>query len=169
MCDALYGCARVYLYVHIYSLQWRHSGHDSASNHQPPDCLLNCLFRRRSTKKSKLRITGLCAGNSPGTGEFPALMASYAENVSIWWRHHICEKISKSSYLQCFVTPIIAFVNWYCVFMLSVPTTTTTLIGGECYAFILVAFCLLSFCMIATPREQLWTYFHDIYRIDRIW
>ena len=23
-----------------------------------------------------------------GTGEFPALMASNAENVSIWWRHH---------------------------------------------------------------------------------
>ena len=28
------------------------------------------------------------AGNSPGTGEVPAQMASYAENVSIWWRHH---------------------------------------------------------------------------------
>ena len=37
---------------------------------------------------SKLRITGLCAGNSPGTGEFPAQTAIYAENVSIWWRHH---------------------------------------------------------------------------------
>ena len=24
-----------------------------------------------------------------GTGEFPAQMASYAENVSIWWRHHV--------------------------------------------------------------------------------
>ena len=35
-----------------------------------------------------LHVTGLCAGNSPGTGEFPAQMASYAENVSIWWRHH---------------------------------------------------------------------------------
>ena len=32
--------------------------------------------------------TGLFAGNSPGTGEFPAQMASNAENVSIWWRHH---------------------------------------------------------------------------------
>ena len=30
----------------------------------------------------------ICAGNSPGTGEFPAQMASNAENVSIWWRHH---------------------------------------------------------------------------------
>ena len=42
-------------------------------------------------KTSKLRVTGLCAGNSPGTGEFPAQMASYAENVSIWWRHHDLE------------------------------------------------------------------------------
>ena len=37
---------------------------------------------------SKLRVTCLCAGNSPVTGEFPAQMASNAENVSIWWRHH---------------------------------------------------------------------------------
>ena len=34
------------------------------------------------------RITGLCAVNSSGTGEFLAQMTSYAENVSIWWRHH---------------------------------------------------------------------------------
>ena len=59
------------------------------SNHQPPDCLLNRLFRRWSKKASKLRVTGLCAGNSPETGEFPAQMASNAENVSIWWRHHV--------------------------------------------------------------------------------
>ena len=71
------------------SLQWRHNGHDSISNHQPHDCLLNRLFRRRSKKTSKLRVTGLCAGNSPGTGEFPAQMASNVENVSIWWRHYV--------------------------------------------------------------------------------
>ena len=71
-----------------FSLLWRHNGRDSVSNHQPHDCLLNRLIRRRSKKTSKLRVTGLCAGNSPGTGEFPAQMASNAENVSIWWRHH---------------------------------------------------------------------------------
>ena len=70
------------------TLQWRQNGHDSVSNHQPRDCLLNRLFRRRLKKTSKLRVTGLCVGNSPGTGEFPAQMASNAENVSIWWRHH---------------------------------------------------------------------------------
>ena len=76
-------------YLHPTSLRWRHNGRDSVSNHQPHDCLLNRLFRRRSEKTSKLCVTGLCAGNSPGTGEFPAQMASYAENVSIWWRHHV--------------------------------------------------------------------------------
>ena len=40
-------------------------------------------------KKKKLRVTGLYVGNSAGTGEFPAQMASYAKNVSIWWRHHV--------------------------------------------------------------------------------
>ena len=37
-------------------------------------------------KTSKLRVIGLCVGNSPGTGdgEFPAQRASNAENVSIW-------------------------------------------------------------------------------------
>ena len=70
------------------ALYWRNNGHHSVSNHQPHDCLLNGLFRRRSMKISKLHVTGLCAGNSPETGEFPAQMASNAENVSIWWRHH---------------------------------------------------------------------------------
>ena len=70
-------------------LQWRHNDHDGVSNHEPYDCLLNRLFRRRSKKTSKLRVTGLCARNSPVTGEFPAQRASYAENVSIWWRHHV--------------------------------------------------------------------------------
>ena len=79
-----------YLFANISSnaLQWRHNGHGGVSNHQPHNCLLNRLFRRRSKKTSKLRVTGLCAGNSPVTGEFPAQMVSNAENFSIRWRHH---------------------------------------------------------------------------------
>ena len=30
------------------------------------------LFRRRSKETSELRVTGLCEGNSPVTGDFPA-------------------------------------------------------------------------------------------------
>ena len=48
------------------SLQWRHNGCDSISNHQPHDCLLNRLFRLRSKKTSKLRVTGHLCGEFTG-------------------------------------------------------------------------------------------------------
>ena len=53
------------------SLQWRHNRRDGVLNHQPLDCLLNRLFGRRSKKKSKLRVTGLCAGIHRGPVNFP--------------------------------------------------------------------------------------------------
>ena len=81
------------------SLLWRHNGLEGVSNHQPHECLLNRSFMRRSKKTSKLRVTGFCAGNSPETGEFPAQMASNAENVSIWWRHHV----EQSSYTNSLI------------------------------------------------------------------
>ena len=70
-------------------LQWRHNECDGVSNHQLHDCFLNRLFSHRSTKTSKLRVTGLCEENSPMTGDFPAQRVSNTENVSIWWRHHV--------------------------------------------------------------------------------
>ena len=75
------------------SLQWRHDKRDGVSDYQPHDCLLNRLFKRRSKKTSKPHVTGLCAGNSPASGDFPAQMASNAENVSFWWRHHDFGKV----------------------------------------------------------------------------
>ena len=73
------------------ALKWRHNERHGVSNHQPHDCLLNRLFRRRSKKTSKVRVTGHCRGNSPVTGECPTQRACNAENVSIWWRHHECQ------------------------------------------------------------------------------
>ena len=81
----------------VFPLRWRHNGRGNISNHQPRGCLLNRLFRRRSKKTPKLRVTSLCAGNSPGTGEFPAQMASNAEIVSIWWRHHDLGQLNMGS------------------------------------------------------------------------
>ena len=72
------------------TFQWRHNECDEASNHQPYECLLNSLFRSMSKKTLKLRVTGLGTGNSPETDEVPTQMASNAESVSIWWRHHGC-------------------------------------------------------------------------------
>ena len=57
------------------TLQWRHNERDGVPNHQLlADCWLNRLFRRRSKKTSKFRVTGLCEVN--------------ADNTSTWWRHH---------------------------------------------------------------------------------
>ena len=63
-----------------WALQWHHNECDGISNHQPHDCLLNCLFRHWSKKASKLCTTGLCEGNSPVTSD--------TENVSILWSQH---------------------------------------------------------------------------------
>ena len=83
MCAFLFGV--YYTLVHVYTiqnensfcsafhntLQWRHNGRDSVSNHQPHDFLFNRLFRRRSKKTSKLRVTGLCAGIHRGPVNSP--------------------------------------------------------------------------------------------------
>ena len=69
-------------------VEFKINHYSDVSNHRRLDCLFNRLFRRRSKKTSKLRVTGLCEGNSLVTCEFSAQMASNAENVSIWWRHH---------------------------------------------------------------------------------
>ena len=80
---------RYAVYVVCQTSHWRHRDQrDGVSNHQPHDCLLNCIFRRRTKKRSKLRVSGLCAENSPVTGEFLAQKAGDTEKVSIWWRHH---------------------------------------------------------------------------------
>ena len=73
----------IYLVFGAKSLQWRHNERDGVSNHQLHDCLLNRLFMRRSKKSSKLRVTGLCVGDSPVTGELPSKRPSNPQNVSI--------------------------------------------------------------------------------------
>ena len=40
-------------------------------------------------KHQSATLLAFVAGNSPGTGEFPAQRDSNAESVSILWRHHV--------------------------------------------------------------------------------
>ena len=87
------------LNVVITPLQWRHNRRDGVSTHQPHHCLLDSLFRCRSNNTAKLRVTGLCAGTSPVTGDFPAQMASNSGILSIWWRHRACETLGNISCL----------------------------------------------------------------------
>ena len=59
------------------ALRWRHNERDGVSNHQPHDCLLNRLFRRRWKKTSKLHVH-----NGPVTRKmFPF------DDVIMWWPH----------------------------------------------------------------------------------
>ena len=80
-------------------LKWRHNERDGVSNPQPHDCLLSRIFGQRSKKTSKLRVTGLCEGNSPMTGEFPTQRTSDAENAYIWWRHHETANKARTVYI----------------------------------------------------------------------
>ena len=59
------------------TLQWRQNERDGVWNHRRLDCLLNRLLRRWSKNTSKLRVNGLCEGNSPVTGEFPAVTGEF--------------------------------------------------------------------------------------------
>ena len=79
-----------------WTLQWRHSDRDGVPNQQPHGCFLNRLITWKKTQK--FRVTGLCAGNSPVTGGFPAQRANIAESVSTWWRHHIYPRLESVSF-----------------------------------------------------------------------
>ena len=72
------------------SLRWRHNGRDCVSNHQPHNCLLNRLFGRRSKKTQKLRVTGLCVGNSlhkwPVTRKMFPFSSSCLDVIKLMWR-----------------------------------------------------------------------------------
>ena len=91
-------------------LQWRHNGRDSVSNHQPQHCLLYGLFRRRWNIQAP-RHWPLC-GEFTSDRWTPAQMASNAENVSIWWRHHggVSFLRIQTTYLNCSV--VVLEIRW---------------------------------------------------------
>ena len=73
----------------VEALQWRCNGYDGVSNHRRLDGVLNRLWRCRSKETSKLRVTGLCEGNSPVSYRWiPCTKGPNAQHISIWWRHH---------------------------------------------------------------------------------
>ena len=69
----------------------RHCSHYDATvmNHRRLGSLFSRLFRHRSNKTSNLRVTGLCHGTSPVTGEFPWQRASILRGKCFhWWSYH---------------------------------------------------------------------------------
>ena len=67
------------------ALQWRRNVRIGVTNHQPHECLLNCLFKAQIKENSKALRHWPLSGEF--TGDFPAQRSSNAENVSIRWRH----------------------------------------------------------------------------------
>ena len=92
-------------------LQWRHNECNAVSNHRRLESLPNRLYECRSKKTSKLRITGLCEGNSQVAGEFLAQKPSNAENVSIWWRHHTLQW-TRSNIISDSSNGLLPFDDW---------------------------------------------------------
>ena len=108
-------CPTISLLEAVLSLQWRHNGHDSVSNHQPHDCLLNRLFRRRSKKHQSAASLAFVRGIHRDRW-IPRTNGHNAENVSIWWRHHVF-------WIFCIVLRVVTIIpvwrclaKWGCVF-----------------------------------------------------
>ena len=66
------------------ALLWHHNGREGVSNHRCLDGLLKRLFKHRSKKTSKLRVTGLCEGNSPVIGEFPSQKFPFDDVIMVF-------------------------------------------------------------------------------------
>ena len=93
-------------------LHWRHNGHNSVSNHQPHDCLFSRLFPSRSKETSKLRVTGLCAGNSPH--KWPATRKMFPfDDVIMFMTRHMYAYIHTPIHYDQIWFYIIRYDIWY--------------------------------------------------------
>ena len=119
------------------SLHWRHNGRDCVSNHQPHDCLLSRLFRRRSKKTSKLRVTGPCAGNSPGPVNSPhkwpvtRKMFSF-DDVIMLCRCYKRKRSHSHLYLlvaRCHDTNLPWLYKWYNIKLIPITTKVHIVVG----------------------------------------
>ena len=68
------------------------------------------VYSGADQRKHHSSVSLAFVGNSPVTGEFPAQMASNAENVSIWWRHHVVTGAQAGIYLA----NSFRWVEWNC-------------------------------------------------------
>ena len=73
------------------SLQWRHNGQHSVSNHRHLDGSSNRLFWANIKENIKARVTGPLWGES--TGDLSISLTRHREHgkISIAWRHPVCK------------------------------------------------------------------------------
>ena len=104
----------------LHALHWRHNERDGISNHQPHDCLLNHLFRRKSKKKSKLTSLAFVRGihwwvmNSPQKGPVTRKMFPFDDIIMVK-----CVLIQSSNHNQQCITnqSSVCILNFICYFM----------------------------------------------------
>ena len=97
--------------------------------------------QRKPQSSASLAFVGEFTGT--GTGEFPTQRASYAENVSIWWRHHgitghlrgesssdRCIHIAKSNMWKVFPCHGVPMNRWT---MLSLTSYENAITNSFCY------------------------------------
>ena len=103
-------------YFSIYNpLHWRHNGHDSVSNDQSHNCLLNQLFRHRSRKISNLASLAFVRGihrrpvNSPHKWPVTRKIFPFDDvfmvKTTMWHqiqqRHHRLTSVTSSHWVWC--------------------------------------------------------------------
>ena len=75
-----------------HTIKVRNNERDGVSNHRRLDGLLDCLFRHRSNKIAKLRVTGLCEGNSavnsPHKEPVTRKMFPFDDVIMLWTLQH---------------------------------------------------------------------------------
>ena len=115
-----------------YSLQWRHNGRDSVSDHQPRHCFIQRFIQAQIKESIKApRHWPLCGEftgdqwiprtNAQKRGKCFHLMifCSNAENVSTWWCHHVANR-PKSVIINVLLDDLKLAINW--------PKTTVWLV-----------------------------------------
>ena len=85
---------------HKGSLPWRHYKRHGVSNHRHFEYLFNRLFRCRSKKTLKLRVTGRCKGTHRRPVDSPHKVPVTRKFVSIWWRHYESQPDNKAQHKE---------------------------------------------------------------------
>ena len=109
-------------FVVLHTLQWRHNERHGVPNHHCFDCLLNCVFRRRSKKTSKLCVTGLRVrgshlglANSPHKGSVTWKMFPFNDIIMYTrvicfcygsWHNHILQLIETLHFMYNFLVGV---------------------------------------------------------------
>ena len=69
-----------------YTLQWRHNGRDGISDHQPPECILNCLSSHRSKEIGKAPHHWPLCGDFTAQGRIQDLKLGVAQMDWKLWK-----------------------------------------------------------------------------------